>query len=42
MSEYEFWRDLGVDPIDIALKLFDCSGDIEAAERIILNEAELT
>jgi hypothetical protein len=42
MSEYEFWSGLGVDPIKIALKLFDCSGDAEEGERIILAEAELT
>lgn len=35
MDELEFWRQHGIDPFDMAMKLYEVSGNIEAATRII-------
>lgn len=38
MNERDYWKAVGIDPLEIALKLFGISGDDEAAE-IIIREA---
>ena len=35
MNEREFWRQMGIDPIQVALALFDVSGDVPAGKKII-------
>ena len=34
-NELEWWRSHGVDPFELAIKLYDVSGDVEAGSRII-------
>ncbi|PBB75166.1 hypothetical protein CK227_10260 [Mesorhizobium sp. WSM4308] len=34
-AELEFWRSRGIDPFELAIKLYEVTGQIEAAETII-------
>jgi len=36
MNEMEFWRRHGTDPFELAIRLYELSGDIEAATAFIL------
>lgn len=46
MNEREYWTDLGIDPVFVALALWSVSGDEESGERIVqearLNMGNLT
>lgn len=35
MSELGFWREHGIDPFDLAARLYEISGDIDAGKAII-------
>ncbi len=35
VGELSFWAELGIDPLDTALRLWTISGDVEAGERAI-------
>lgn len=37
MNEMEFWRSHGIDPFELAIKLYEVSGDIPAGIEIIRN-----
>lgn len=39
-NEREWWAKQGIDPLDLALRLFGVSGDDEAAEQIIRTDIE--
>lgn len=39
-AELEFWKSRGVDPFELAIKLYEVSGDVAAAE-IIIRSARL-
>ncbi len=35
IGELTFWAELGIDPLNVALRLWTVSGEIEAGERIV-------
>lgn len=37
-NELEFWRKYGIDPFDLAQKLYEVSGDIEAAKQLLFRK----
>jgi hypothetical protein len=41
MNEAEFWKALAIDPLRLALALFDSTGDEERAEAIIRSHREI-
>jgi hypothetical protein len=41
MNEAAFWSALGIDPLQLALALFDSTGDEERAEQIIKSHREI-
>lgn len=35
MGEVKFWKSHGIDPLVVACRLWECSGDIEAGKRVL-------